>query len=261
MNNTLSNTLSDTFSNTLSNSMDFKTLKNIITKFEPMLLENKPNPLPNKIDVPSAVQEQYLQALQNHTNGVKPPKGGFRTPRVCLFRWDDGVKPRKSNVLHGQNVTPPSALSTPPKQSNVSSFGRPKLTNHRRVVAYVWVDCSVTSDETKEETRQGFVFYGGSVYNPKFALKDFLKLLRNCNSVEELNQTLTKGFTVPPYNKKGENQTAVSRLSTCPVVFSTTATSHAQVRKEVSKHMFSMGVKSRRVKNTMVDSGVESTAK
>lgn len=234
----------DTNTNNNLNLTQFKTLKNFVqTLNKPSTMNSCKTSLPC-VEVPFTVRDQYLEALSRHTENVKPPKDTSRVARVCFFRWDDGMKSRKPKSRDSTTTSPPSTT----KHSALTTTTTSDL-KCRRVVAYVWVDNSLFN-ESKEEVRQGYVFYGGSVYNPRSVTKQFLQRLRECHHVDDMIQLLATGCTVPPYNKRGEAKTAVSRLKTCPVVFKTTATSHEQVRKEISRHMFREGVKSQRVKKS-----------
>jgi hypothetical protein len=79
----------------------------------------------------------------------------------------------------------------------------------RRVFAYVWV----------QENGFNYIFYGGCVFNP------------------------TKSEKSIPYNKKGERQTALSRLETMPVIMASNAKNYLEVREQICKAIFSLGVK------------------
>jgi hypothetical protein len=84
----------------------------------------------------------------------------------------------------------------------------------RRVFAYVCI-------KSTEGDQKNVVFYGGSVYNP----------------------FESTSINTPPYNKKGETETAKRRLFLNPVFFSTKSTKRQDIQKEIVKYMFVYGVK------------------
>ena len=150
--------------------------------------------------------------------------------RVCIFHWDDGFKSRKGkNESDGKKFTLEVNRNLQNLQYRPSKVSKSQRLVKRRVVAYVWVDTSTESE------RSGYVFYGGSVYNP---MSGFSKM-----DLELLLVMGSKPPSIPSYNGKGEKNTAVNRLKTRPVVFKTNATSHAEVRNQISKMLFKVGPK------------------
>jgi hypothetical protein len=182
--------------------------------------------------VPSeTVQQSYLDALARFD---APGPVTTRIPkqsRVSIFHWNDGAK--KEAKKEAQTQSKPQSQSNP---------------RRKRVVAYVWVD--TTPAEGGEQT--GVVFYGGSVWNPTMTVNTMIKRCAEykCNTLSDVSTALAeikKEFDhPPPYNRRGEKNTAVGRLRKCPVVFETKATNHIDIRREISRQMYKLGMASQR---------------
>jgi hypothetical protein len=91
----------------------------------------------------------------------------------------------------------------------------------RRVFAYVWIPQYLLKldNNSAPVSEYGYIFYAGCIFNPTGSPKSI------------------------PYDKKGELRTALSRLEIAPVVMTTTAKTHREVRNQISKAIFYLGVK------------------
>lgn len=190
-------------------------------------------------DVPPAALSQYRDALKRYTT-KDSTKLTPRQARVAFFHWNDGVSEKKT-LKGGDDEKDDKTVVK--KTSPVSTSKKTAPTQRRkRVIAYIWVDVS------EGDTRKGLVFYGGSVFNPTLTMRTLLQLcvksrVHTADDLPAFYQTLkseVSGHHV--YNRKGEKETAFGRLRQRPVVFETTATTHAQVRQEIHRQMFTRGV-------------------
>ena len=125
----------------------------------------------------------------------------------------------------------------------------------RRALAYVWIPpsrvqelnpdvnhLSRSGDEQKTETSQGYIFYGGCVFNP------FSK--ENGDATTTTTPASTTTTTIARqsvFHKKNNRITAVERLKKMPVIMSSRATSHKEVQKEITKAIFELGVGNKRL--------------
>lgn len=184
----------------------------------------------------TSIDSQFKTALEKFQSGVKTYAP--REPRVSFFYHND-------------------------QESSVRKPHDPQ--DRRRVVAYVWVDVTDVMDgvdatkeqhekksEDEQKVRKGIVYYGGSVYNPTPTVRGILKRLieKKITSKDQLISiinTMKNEYSTPHnYNRVGEKQTALGRLSQRPVIFETSATTHQQVREEIKRMMFSRGVYGKR---------------
>lgn len=224
-----------------------KTLNSVIEYSDRLEKTDKNLVIPNAF-----VDAQYKTALEKYHKGVT--SFAPREPRVSFFYHNDHETERESEKKGSAKQVSADKGQTSKK---VQRPHNPR--DRRRVVSYVWVDTSDTSapgnltNPTNPAPRKGIVYYGGSVYNPTPTVRGVLKRLieKRITSKEQLMNAIrsmkTEYSSPSNYNRMGEKQTALGRLSQRPIVFETSASTHQQVREEIKRLMFSRGVFGKRV--------------
>jgi hypothetical protein len=172
-------------------------------------------------------------------------------PRIWHFYWNDDT-PHKNKAQSRQSSRASTPDSKGKKIQKDSRPRKPKPLSRKRVLAYVW------------DSKTNTVFYAGSVYNPKAPPKAgrggigsvLARLLGDTLCIEDqptvdFVRRIQKGFRrgnqlinykPPAWNKSGERHTAYDRLKKEPVVFTTPAQTHSEVRRQIMKWAFTPGV-------------------
>lgn len=161
-------------------------------------------------------------------------------PNSIKDEFLNSFKHFEKNVISSSNI---KMFNLDDKKSN-----RPEtfLNTRKRTLSYIWIKDHLDS-------KQGYVFYGGSVYRPESndptfsdqEVKEIIETLTGKYSefdLEAINKLLKRKNNQSRFNREQELHTALERLRKCPVIFKTCAQTHEEVRDEIRKNVFRQGV-------------------